>query len=562
MPNNNSTLPLNNSYTNPDPNHSDILLSPPTILLNQTEITSADRHSIPWRYRRERDNNETPIRTYQDLGKLYLDLIETMLTENTENDNNGYTHSLCNIWHFLSTPIQEILRYRDITSQSRIDCNALTDFLDKIDFCWVNITGSIYSTEDDEVSYCERCEEYNLDGDMRYFDPHDQSYCECCHGEVEEEYEEEHDQDYNFDSSLPYIHDYHYRGCETKRYDLTKKEDAPSIDMSIPGLHKFGIGFEIEKTSVNGLQSRRGNIVNQPLFSHWETDSSCGVEGITHVYNLADYEFFKHHVHRSDYLNEPTNSRCGGHTNVSFNSSDVTDFMFTIDKIPQHTGIIYALFKKRLLNDYCRYNKKIKADSHRSGRYCCVLDKGTRLEFRLPSKIKTEGQLLRRFKLFQIYCAHIYSYHQHKYDYNSAMHTINSRLDLQYGTRTLYRNLRHDDFFNTSFFGTDTYKRTRFLIHDLCKYLDVSYRNRPKALANTIIDAYLFQAWLDENDNACLLEDDFVAYLRDPHSNTNPLTLSQRAFFNDVPHTNRINNQTYYADNVPTNEHENVLNNT
>jgi len=521
-------------------------------LLNDSEQCPV--HDIPYliRHREGTDN----INTYADLYKLIDSHIGVLLYDTQSAIDEDYTYNLVEttyIWAYLPKYVRTLMKYHGMPEGARVETRKFQDILELIEIHYCYIDNELYCTDDEEVTYCDDCEEYFRDEDCQY---HESSGLTCCLSCYEDRVNS--DEDWDHDPDLPFIHSYHWGGANIKRHDL---EPSDTLDLSIPGLSRFGIGFEVEKANVDGRTEVRQNIEEQPLFSHWETDSSCGVEGITHVYNLADYDKFNKHVNRSDYVNSDVNNRCGGHTNISYRGQGVDDpFELTQETITQHTGILYALFKKRLLNDYCRYNKKLDKPNQ-SGRYCCVVSKSGRLEFRLPSRIKNGGQLLRRFKLFQVYIAHIYSYHVHKYEYQSTMHTINSRLDLQYGERTLYRNLRHDDFFNTSFFKSDTYKRIRFLIHDMCKYLDVSYRNRPASLANTVIDAYLFQAWLDDNGNACLLEDEFTQYLRD-HSSTNPLTIDQRAFFNDVPYEHRINNIHHYTADVTTNEHENVLNNT
>jgi hypothetical protein len=501
-------------------------------------------------------------RCYQFIHSRFAPIVDIINdhSRHWEHQDDGQFIPIRYVWHYLPTQISKELADIGIDEQSLVPYHLLDTLADVADVYIANVHGNLYPTEDGEyVTYCERCEEYFLTEDTRYVDD---PGCELCH-ECADQAED--DEDYNENDSRQtrdYINHYH-NGPSPKNY---YKDPSTTLDLTIPGLSKFSIGFEIEKERVDRHRGPGSPVERQPLFSHWETDSSCGVEGVTNVYNLADYEFFKSHVNASDYVDEMSSNNCGGHTNIAFNGTYEDGFTFDIESCKNHTGILYALFKKRLMNDYSRYNKKLRKNADRN-RYCCIVEKNnpSRLEFRIPSRIKNKKQLLRRFKLFQVLLAHIYSYHMHKDKYISTMHTINSRLDLQFGRGTLYRNLRADDFINSSFLKSETYKLMRFIVHDLTQYLEVSYKDRSVALASTVIDAYKFQAWLDDNDGVNLTDLEFLRFISDNrYDNPSPkalLTVQQRCFFNDVDPAHRINNISYYSDNTQPTE-TNVLNNT
>jgi hypothetical protein len=180
-------------------------------------------------------------------------------------------------------------------------------------------------------------------------------------------------------------------------------------------LSNYTIGFEVEKNYVTNLNGDRaydrGDYVdNTPLFSRWERDGSCGVEGITHAYSVERYRLFKSHVMRSRHLLEGGVDRlrgpereqdsrrrytCGGHITL-------VGPKVSMANVRRYAGLLYSLYKKRLRNGYCADNKDLN-DTGRSMHYCAIRERDSRnsVEFRLVRRVESHTNLLWRFRLFR-----------------------------------------------------------------------------------------------------------------------------------------------------------------
>jgi len=170
------------------------------------------------------------------------------------------------------------------------------------------------------------------------------------------------------------------------RMDLTTPASKPELSIG------YTIGFEVEKSSVEGCSCEGSYVEKQPLFCTWETDSSCGVEGKTNVYDLhAQEELFMAHVSRSTHVDEPVNGRCGGHVTIAGPK-------MTFEHIRPYVGMVYALYRFRLNNTYSSNDKKLESGvcSYPAIR---VRQMGM-LEFRLVARVKHRIQLKWRFRFF------------------------------------------------------------------------------------------------------------------------------------------------------------------
>ena len=169
-------------------------------------------------------------------------------------------------------------------------------------------------------------------------------------------------------------------------------------------LWKYGLGFEIEKNYA--LCPNTGNRLNkcgdvlpsEPLFAGWETDSSCGIEGITHVYSIMNFDQFKDDVDNSPLVDLPSNLSCGGHVNMSGPN-------VTLATVRGYAGLFYALYRGRLDNHNSNKNKRINPsyeEYDHEDRYACIRSKRNGVvEFRLVSRVQTRDQLINRFRLFR-----------------------------------------------------------------------------------------------------------------------------------------------------------------
>ena len=307
--------------------------------------------------------------------------------------------------------------------------------------------------------------------------------------------------------SREYLNDYH---CGVR--PLTRLKEKEPQDRK--GLHKFTIGFEVEKSEYpdsceyDDDDNETYYVGQTPLYSHWERDSSCAIEGVTNVYSLNNLKRFEEDAKASARLTNylDTSHSCGGHTNIGYNPEHIADFELSLYTIMPSVGILYSMFKRRLNNTYSCNNKKLNQDD--AGRSYSVIrlkSNPTRLEFRLASAIKNTDQLIRRFKAFNKIMSHVYMRCMEPEQYALECQSMNTFLDIKYSKRSLYKNFRQDVLFQKEFFDTPTYKRTRWLLHDMEEELEGAYNgsNRKQRLAEVISDAYVFQSWLDEINLAC-----------------------------------------------------------
>jgi hypothetical protein len=186
-------------------------------------------------------------------------------------------------------------------------------------------------------------------------------------------------------------------------------------------LANYTVGFEIEKYSIDGYRDEGDPHSPEALFVGWETDSSCGVEGITNIYSLNNSEVFNNHVNSSYYINEETTQKCGGHINISDQTNRIRFW-----HIKNWLGLWYAMFRKRLNNEYASSNKKACPYIAKSGpKYQAIREKNlssgrTIYELRLPSRVKNHHQLIRRFRLCQKWMQCIHAYANEDWSYTTA----------------------------------------------------------------------------------------------------------------------------------------------
>lgn len=185
---------------------------------------------------------------------------------------------------------------------------------------------------------------------------------------------------------------------------------------------KFTIGFEIEKN-----QMHRNVIREYPLFCGFEHDGSCGINGtdgyeaVTHILPLLPagkwrnkvYNMFHEAERIIDDAHSPSDASCGGHITIAVDGMDGYKLRSDIRK---NCGILLAMFRHRLNNKYCGSNRRMQ-DNHESGinsyggagytyhsrechhKYQTALVKGNCLEFRLPSRVQSVKQMMRRYEL-------------------------------------------------------------------------------------------------------------------------------------------------------------------
>jgi len=170
---------------------------------------------------------------------------------------------------------------------------------------------------------------------------------------------------------------------------------------------KFAVGFEIEKNSFY-----RGAVKEYPLFSHFEYDSSCGVEAVTNLLPLVGRGIWRNKVLNMfsearrilDDRYSPSDRSCGGHITISCVGMTGQEL---IEALKPFSGILYSLYRYRLKNTYVHGNLFMSAsDDYRdwvghttSSKYqvCKVMD--DRIEFRLPSRVTSVEDMNLRYRL-------------------------------------------------------------------------------------------------------------------------------------------------------------------
>lgn len=209
-------------------------------------------------------------------------------------------------------------------------------------------------------------------------------------------------------------------------------------------------GTEVE---INGFGGARVNPVNR-FFAGWESDSSCGYEGVSNIFGLvspvvkptqAELRSLSRRSNRADnsWLNwisrfdedtrrrianpnehwdfpaidflsalvearplieaARTDNRCSGHITVG--SRNGSRAMFDLARILRYMGPYYAVYRFRLTNSYC---SRDKWSPNGRERYSPIRRRSQGVyEFRLPGRVRYVSQLWWRYRFFAIIAAAI-----------------------------------------------------------------------------------------------------------------------------------------------------------
>jgi len=163
---------------------------------------------------------------------------------------------------------------------------------------------------------------------------------------------------------------------------------------------KYTIGFEVEKNEF----PTDTKVTN--LFKGFERDGSCGVEAITNILPLLPRSLWRMKVYdmfhqAQEFIDVPCDSRCSTHMHIGIDGMNGEEIR---DTISPYMGIMYALFRKRLANSFCRMD--IFMDGSMAGiptyndhKYRVCKTNEYTAELRIPSKITSVSQLKRRYEL-------------------------------------------------------------------------------------------------------------------------------------------------------------------
>ena len=184
---------------------------------------------------------------------------------------------------------------------------------------------------------------------------------------------------------------------------------------------KFTIGFEIEKNRFH-----RNAVMEYPLLAGFEEDSSCGAtssrrgfEAVTNIIPLVAPSTWRNKVFNMftqaekiiDDRFSPSNTRCGGHMTIRVEGMTSDELM---QRMRKFSGLFYAMFRYRLKNSYCLRNVTMRTTEEARAmsrphnvigggvgeKYSVVNQKrGGLIEYRLPSRITSVKQLMRRYEI-------------------------------------------------------------------------------------------------------------------------------------------------------------------
>lgn len=255
----------------------------------------------------------------------------------------------------------------------------------------VELGGEYYHTESDSVRYDHNGEAFHRDDDDYNFVESRGEWYHCSESHWSEDDEEYHVGD---ESDCDY--------CCGGSDRICRYHNSPKATL-FRGVSPFLVGFEVEKTSIEGCDSEGERITETPLFSGWETDSSCGVEGITHAYDPLDADmvsrFRQDLLDSRDLVNEPCDKSCGGHINLSSTAHTPRELLALFRG---YAPLWYAVYRSRLSNGYCGdHDKKIE---HGREKYSPARTKDFGIEIRLPNRVRNAEVLGRRFDWMSITC--------------------------------------------------------------------------------------------------------------------------------------------------------------
>lgn len=277
------------------------------------------------------------------------------------------------------------------------------------------------------------------------------------------------------------IHEYH-RGPSPEVF--TQDDDSR--------LSKWTIGFEVEKTAVNGESSSGEPVDDEPLFAHWETDASCGVEGITNVYGLNMWDKFKADVDQSYLLDEPCDHRCGGHINFAHR-----DNVIDVWHIKPWLGLMWSMYRRRLTQEYCSRNKKANPYDCKNSHYGTIVEKtcstGKMFELRVPRRVSSRQVLLRRFGLMQNLITCIDKFANEEFDHTKAKYDD----QVKGKPNWLPDTNQKVDWCVIEHIPEPTYRRMRYLIEISKRKLLEAYQDNTAGLIEAVFFAYIFQAYID-----------------------------------------------------------------
>lgn len=219
---------------------------------------------------------------------------------------------------------------------------------------------------------------------------------------------------------------FHSRGAKATDVSALTPRDLSNVIMGNNIRSRFTIGFEVEKNELH-----RSAVREYELFCGFERDRSCGFEAVTHVLPLVGASKWRTKVfdmmHKAEKIidsqwsraddtrndkrpyssdNDVIVSTCGGHITLSCDGISSEEL---VRKLRKFSGIVYAIFRGRLMNRYCSENLRMHADTSGDGYsgvingwsrpMVCLIKTNGCVEFRLSSKIDSVADMRERYEL-------------------------------------------------------------------------------------------------------------------------------------------------------------------
>lgn len=308
-----------------------------------------------------------------------------IMSRDYRNDNYNYCEDTDQYHHYDDCWWDEVIEsyWSNYESHEESFCGTIghnESFSNSDYWVWVEYGRAAYCWLDaDDAVWCEDINDYVHDNDAHYCEFNECSY-----------YDED-----KCGGGKEYINPYH----STKKFIQNHNPFWSKSD--------FSIGFEVEKNEFDGVYGtvcELGDEVGEfDFFGGFETDSSCGVEGISHILPLSPpkskwrKEVFDMMNDAKDIINSPSDIYCGGHMTVSVSRSLFNgDAYDVVNAIKPKIALLYALYRYRLKRSYCENNKPVKRENNT--KYSPInVKEGNRIEFRIPSRVKSVKQLQLRY---------------------------------------------------------------------------------------------------------------------------------------------------------------------
>lgn len=276
-----------------------------------------------------------------------------------------------------------------IEETNSVDCianngNAYTSHKDNCVYVRRGYRGSTYYHKDylsdnDIIECADDGEYYHMDS-LYYWDSDDQYHLD----EEESDYDEDNDDEYgdifSYDSS--YVE---------KNFVSVDKQEGEEVS--------FGWGVEIEKSEMPKFYFNKYELYDN-TGAVIERDGSVdrGFELKTPVYNLMSPNTDKRIEALKDFCEVKGVENAGGHIGFSMTGKTDAELM---DLCSGFIPLIFAMYKKRLNNDYCK-GKRIAQLKKSHEKMQSIRMRGGYIEFRVIASVKTFNTLKFRLEFFRI----------------------------------------------------------------------------------------------------------------------------------------------------------------